>query len=142
MRPLTPSCASEYYGVRRLRMSSDKSRLSFAALFFPERGGGDFAMYLSEPQLSWLSDDDMTKVMICRTGMYCLFFLTVSRGEGKAWLSVNGRKIEGSYAQASKGRAVGSAVCSIHERALPCSIEINTEGGAENGVLLVVKCEV
>lgn len=122
-------------------MDNDKSP-SFAALFFPERGGKEFAMYVSDPPPSWVSDEDMTKVVINSTGMYCLFFLTVSKMDGRAWLCVNGRKIDGSYSRASRGRAVGSAVCSIHERALPCTLEIKTEGGAENGVFLVARYDV
>ncbi|MBQ8003817.1 MAG: hypothetical protein IJ299_01855 [Oscillospiraceae bacterium] len=114
----------------------------YSLLFFPKRSSGTYAMYVSSPPPLWLDDTDMSKIVINSPGMYCLFFLVTSGNGGKAYITVNGREIRGSYAEEKSGAISGSAVCSIRDRAIPCSLGIKTEGRAREGVLLVAKCDV
>lgn len=123
-------------------MHSDKNAHSFSLLFFPEPSQTTFTMYLSTPPPKWLDSEDMTKIIIGETGVYCLFFLVCSAPGGRAYITVNNREIRGSYAEEKNGRISGSAVCSIRELALPCSFSIKSEAGAEGGVLLVFKYPV
>ena len=114
----------------------------FSALFFPERSADPFVMYVSSPPPQWLDSGNMSKVTVTEPGIYCLFFLASSLPGGAAYISVNGRSIRGSYAEERSGTISGSAVCSIHELALPCSLSVETDSSAGTGVLLVVKCVV
>ncbi len=114
----------------------------FSLLFFPKRSSSTYTMYVSSPPPKWLSDTDMSRIVIDSPGMYCLFFLVTSGTGGKAHITVNGREIRGSYAEEKGGAISGSAVCSIRDRALPCALGIKTEGRAREGVLLVAKCDV
>lgn len=123
-------------------MCGDKKGQEFCLLFFPKRSGDTFAMCVSGPPPEWLDGEDMTKVVIDAPGMYCLFFLVASGSGGHAYITVNGREIRGSYAEAKSGAISGSAVCSIRERALPCALGIKTEGRAKEGILLVAKCDI
>lgn len=123
-------------------MFGSNKRLTFSALFFPKRSGDTFAMYVSNPPPAWLEERDMSKIEIGQPGVYCLFFLVMSQSGGHAYITVNGREVRGSYSEESEGEICGSAVCSIRERALPCTLGIKTEDGAEDGILLVVKCNV
>ncbi len=123
-------------------MVGDKKELTFSALFFPERLGDTFAMYVSDPPPEWLEARDMTKIEIGQPGVYCLFFLVMSQSGGCAYITVNDREVRGSYSEEKNGEICGSAVCSIRERAIPCTLGIKTEGDAEEGILLVVKYNV
>ena len=114
---------------------------SFAALFFPYRGGDTSVMYVSTPPPPWLCEGDLSKIVIEEMGIYCLFFLVPSP-RGAAELAVNGVPIKGSRTEASEGALCGSAVCSIHDRALPCCLEVRTEGASCGGVFVVVRVDV
>ncbi|MBQ2841171.1 MAG: hypothetical protein II996_03020 [Oscillospiraceae bacterium] len=114
----------------------------FSALFFPEHSDDPFVMYVSSSPPQWLDANDMSKITVTETGIYCLFFLVNSDPGGSAYISVNGRSIRGSYAEERSGSISGSAVCSIRELALPCSLSIETGGAAGAGILLVVKCMI
>ena len=121
---------------------SDKKDSAFAALFFPKRGADTYVMYVSDPPPVWLGDKDMSKTVIEKAGIYCLFFLIRSDKGGGAYITVNGREIRGSYAYEKDGGISGSAVCSIREAALPCTLGIKTEGRTGGGILVVADCEV
>lgn len=123
-------------------MHSDHNGRGFALLFFPGKTDNTFAMHVSSPPPTWLESGDMTKIAIAEAGIYCLFFLVLAREGGRAYITVNGREIRGSYAEAKGGAVSGSAVCSIREPALPCDLGINTEGGTEEGLMLVFRYEV
>lgn len=120
----------------------DKENLSFAALFLSGEERGERAMYVSSPPPTWLDGDDMREICLNRAGVYCLWFLMFSKKGGGAYLTVNGREIRGSYREEEGGEICGSAICSIREKALPCSLGIVAERGAECGVLLAVQYEI
>ena len=121
---------------------SDKESPTFAALFFPKRRTDTYVMYISDPPPLWLDDKDMTKVVIEKAGIYCLFFLVNSEEGGGAYITVNGREVRGSYAYEKDHGISGSAVCSIREAALPCTLGIKTEGKTGRGILVVADCEI
>ena len=123
-------------------MCGNKSGRGFALLFFPERSENTFVMQLSVPPPEWLAAEDLAGITITQPGMYCLFFLVASDARGRAFITVNGREIRGSYAEETEGAISGSAVCSIRDRALPCEFGIKTENGAGAGILLVFKYDV
>lgn len=114
---------------------------SFAALFFSCCGGDTSVMYVSTPAPAWLGEEDLTKIIIEETGVYCLFFLVPAKS-GAAELAVNGRVVRGSRTLPKDGVLCGSAVCSVHEQALPCYLEILTEGDTNGGVFLVTRVEI
>ena len=121
---------------------SDRKKPAFAALFFPKRGRNTYFMYVSDPPPVWLGCEDMSKMVIEKAGMYCLFFLIRSKNGGRACLTVNGREVSGSFTEEKDGEISGSAVCSIREAALPCVLGINTGGRTESGIFVVADCEV
>ena len=120
----------------------DKKEAGFAALFFPKRGKNTYVMYVSDPPPIWLGCEDMSKLVIEKAGIYCLFFLVRSEKGGGACITVNGREVCGSYATEKDYGISGSAVCSIREAALPCTLGIATEGVTGSGLMLVADCEV
>ncbi len=122
-------------------MGTEAHGRSFAALFFSCCGGDTSVMYVSTPAPAWLGEEDLTKIVIEEMGVYCLFFLIPAKS-GAAVLAVNGKGVQGSRTVPMDGVLCGSAVCSIHEQALPCSLEILTEGDAQGGVFLVTRVDV
>ncbi len=120
----------------------DKKEAAFAALFFPKRGRNTYVMYVSDPPPLWLGNGDMSKMVIEKAGVYCLFFLIKSKKGGRACITVNGREVRGSFSSEKDNEISGSAVCSIRDAALPCTLGITTEGGAGAGLFVVADCEV
>ncbi len=123
-------------------MSESNHNGEFALLFFPKRSDNKYIMYLSTPPPVWLDASDMTKITVCESGVYCIFFLASSGRSGRAYLAVNGKIIKGSETRARRGCVSGSAVCSIREKALPCELSIVTEGNTNDGILLVTKHKI
>lgn len=121
---------------------SDGKNLSFAALFLSGDKDGERAMYVSTPPPLWLGGNNMREITLECAGIYCLWFLVFSKNGGSACITVNGREIRGSYREEEDGEICGSAVCSIREQALPCSLGISPDEKAECGVLLVAECEI
>ena len=123
-------------------MREKKEELSYAVLFFPEREAGTYFMCVSDPPPVWLGSENMSDIVVEKAGVYCLFFLVKSGRGGCACITVNGREVKGSFS-AERGREIsGSAVCSIREAALPCTLGIKTVKNAGRGFLLVAECDV
>ncbi len=115
---------------------------SFAALFFPKEKSGTYVMYISDPPPVWLGGENMSEIVVEKAGMYCLFFLVKSGKGGNACITVNGREVKGSFAGERGNEISGSAVCSIREAALPCTLGIKTGRNTGRGLLLVAECDV
>ncbi len=122
-------------------MSNESSKNSFAALLFPRRGGDTSVIYVSTPPPSWLGEDDLTKIVVEEAGVYCLFFLVPSKC-GTAEFAINGNSVRGSETFPHKDALCNSAVCSIREPALPCSLEVRTKGTASGGILVIARVDV
>ena len=123
-------------------MGEKKGDSAFAVLFFPQRETGAYIMHVSDPPPVWLGSENMSRMVIEKAGMYCLFFLIRSEKGGGAYLTVNGREIRGSYSREKENEISGSAVCSIREAALPCTLGIKASSEAGRGLLLVTECDV
>ena len=113
----------------------------FAALFFSQ-GSETSAMYVSTPAPAWIGGNGRKSISVTESGMFCLYLLVFSKTGGGACLTVNGRDIEASLTGEKNGEICTSAVCSIREAALPCSLGASLFGETEEGVLLIVKCNV
>ncbi len=122
-------------------MGKIPSGKSFAALLFPRRGGEISVIYVSTPPPTWLGEDDLTKIVVEEAGVYCLFFLVPAK-RGMAELAINGNPVRGSETTPHGGVLCGSAVCSIRELALPCSLEVKTEGTLSGGILVIARVDV
>ena len=122
-------------------MQNNKLSGGFAALFF-SREDEYSAMYVPTPPPEWICGNGRSSLCISESGMFCLYFLIFSKPHGSAVFTVNGRDISGSYAREKGGEICSSAICSIKEGALPCSLGINTLGETSEGVLLIIKCNV
>ncbi len=121
-------------------MGFDAQNQSFAALFLP-RSGDTRVMYVSSPGLSWLSGDG-AEIVAGEIGVYCLFFLISAKSGASGELLVNSKAVRGSKTFCENGSICASAVCSIHEKALPCTLSVATEGEVGEGVFVVAKYEV
>ena len=112
-----------------------------AALIFPEDTSYTSALLVSNPPPVWL-DDDCTKISVLESGMYCLYLLFSAENGAHAYLSINGRTVKGSAATSSDGIICTSAICSIRDAALPCTLSAVTDGEHKGGILLVIKCRI
>ncbi len=112
-----------------------------AALIFPEDTSYTSALLVSNPPPLWL-DDDFTKISVLESGMYCLYLLFFAESGSRAYLSINGRSIKGSASESSDGVICTSAICSIRDAALPCTLGAVTDGENSGGILLVIKCRI
>lgn len=122
-------------------MSEDKN-FSFASLFLSGNPVGERAMYVSTPPPTWLDGENMRELRLTVAGIYCLYFLVFSKSGGNACITVNGREIRGSFREEERGEICGSAICSIRELALPCSLGLSVSAEVECGILLVIRYEV
>jgi len=122
-------------------MGSDKKDAGFAALFYPS-AGKELAMYVSTPPPVWLGERDLSRIVINAPGMYCVFFIISAKADGRAYITVNGREIYGSYAKSQEGKISGSAICSIRKNAIPCSLSVSTKGECDGGIFIVMKYEI
>ena len=118
-----------------------KSNDGAAALIFPDDTSYSSALLVSNPPPIWL-DDDFTKISVLESGMYCLYLLFFAESGVRAYLTINGRTIKGSAAKSSDGVICTSAVCSIRDAALPCTLGAVTDGEHNGGILLVIKCRI
>ena len=123
-------------------MCGKKKGTSYAALFFSADENEMRAMYVSTPPPPWLDDQDLSKIVVGEAGIYCLYFLMDSEPGGYAQLTVNGRGIRGSMTEEEDGEICGSAICSIREKALPCTLAVSGGNGAGSGIFLVMDYEV
>lgn len=123
-------------------MREEREATSFAVLFFPKSEKDTHIMYVSDPPPLWLGSENLTKVVVEKAGIYCLFFLARSARGGKAYITVNGKEVRGSYSKEKEGEISGSAVCSIREAALPCTLGIKTEDGGGGGFFVVADCDI
>ncbi len=112
-----------------------------AALIFPEDTTYTSALLVSSPPPAWL-DDDFTKICICESGMYCLYLLFFAESGARAYLSINGRLIKGSATESEDGVICTSAICSIRDAALPCTLGAVAENKTHGGILLVIKSRI
>ena len=112
-----------------------------AALIFPEDDSFSSALLISSPPPLWL-DDDFTKISVLESGMYCLYLLFFAEKGSRAYISINGRSIKGSASESSDGIICTSAICSIRDAALPCTLGAATDGKNSGGILLVIKCRI
>lgn len=122
-------------------MHDNKLTGGFAALFF-SRDSETSAMYISTPAPSWIGGNGRKSISVTENGMFCLYLLVFSKVGGGACLTVNGRDIEASLTGEKNGEICTSAVCSIREAALPCSLGASLFGETEEGLLLIVRCNV
>lgn len=111
------------------------------ALIFPEDTSYISALLVSNPPPVWLSDADKTKICITDSGIYCLYLLLFAESGTHAYITINGRSIAGSAVEAEDGVICSSAVCSIHDAALPCSLSAVTDSDG-SGIFLVARCRV
>ncbi len=123
-------------------MYASQNNSGAAALIFSKGKPDTSVMLVSSPPPLWLSDEDLTQILICESGMYCLYFLFFSERGGKAQLSINGRAIPGSITEAENGIICNSAVCSIRDAALPCSLNVVSNKACNDGIFLVIQCRV
>ena len=126
-------------GVIAIQYSKNTS--GAAALIFPSSKKERF-LIISTPPPSWLLERDLSEIQIGESGVYCIYFLFFSKNSGKAALCINGRVIPGSETAAEDGVICNTAVCSIHDAALPCSVTVSCDGACEGGVLLAIKYRV
>ena len=112
------------------------------ALIFPEDTSYTSALLVSNPPPAWLDDADKTKICIIDSGIYCLYLLFFAENGTHACISINGRSITGSAVVAEDGVICSSAVCSIHDAALPCSLSAVTDTERSSGIFLVARCRV
>lgn len=111
------------------------------ALIFPEDTSYISALLVSNPPPVWLSDADKTKICVMESGLYCLYLLFFAENGTHAYITINGRSIAGSAVEAEDGVICSSAVCSIHDAALPCSLSAVTDSYG-SGIFLVARCRV
>ncbi len=116
------------------------SNTGAAALIFPEDTAYTSALLVSNPPPVWLDDGDLTKICINESGIYCLYLLLFAENGTHAYIAINGRSIAGSAVEAEDGVICSSAVCSIHDAALPCSLSAITDAVGGSGIFLVARC--
>ena len=122
-------------------MHAFENNTGSAALIFPTDASYTSAMIVSNPPPLWLSEQDLTKICISESGIYCLYFLFFAENGTRAYISINGRSIPGSASEAIDGVICSSAVCSIRSNALPCTLTAVTDLPC-GGIFLVVQCRV
>jgi len=123
-------------------MNTSKNNKGACALIFPEDAPYTSAMLVSTPPPEWLDGRDLSKISILEGGLYCVYLLFLARNGAKARLSVNGRAIPGSAAESTDGVICTSAVCSIRDAALPCTLGVIADDSCRGGIFLVVRCKI
>ena len=112
-----------------------------AALIFPSNKKERFLIISSPPPL-WLLERNLWEIQIGESGVYCLYFLFFSKSGGRAALCINGRAIAGSETETDNGVICNTAICSIRDAALPCSVTVSYNNACEGGILLAIKYRV
>lgn len=127
--------------TRRKKMQNFKNNLGGAALIFPEESEVLSIMCVSAPPPLWLDSHDLSKIVISESGIYCIYFLLSANDGDFACLTINGERIESSRRDCHGGEIFGSAVCSIREAALPCTLGITRCDGS-HGIFFVARCRI